>query len=254
MSENQNNPGFHFTDNMICFMCWIFDYIEDNSAELVTYKIFQERISSSIVHNPEKALKKLIIRPSDNVNGKWDSKVRMLFPVLRSMGVINYNDTNDKFKIRDLLTSNSEPLRLSALIYRETLLAENEKLKHLGRALFNSSLNTYLKRIVAEYSKNQKPLFITIIKYLIKYDYIDIDEFFVIVEFSKNTYVDCCSNVDDWTMKHRSNEPLSFVRPKILNPWNYSMRMLEEFEVCYEINKKFYVKNKERLMKIFGGK
>jgi len=255
MAENQNNPGFHFTDNMVCFVNWIFDYMDAHSDEYVNYYELQRKISASVAQNPELAVSMKVIKGPADANGKWESKVRMVFPVLRYMGVVDYSDSQDKVQIKTLLTANSEPFKASARVYREALLLKpsNERIVELGRSQFYSALNTYIDAMINSMRKYDKPFMYSVIVFLIQNDYIDMDEFFVMAEFEKQQYVDGCKTVQEWTEKHRSGAQLPFSSPDVKNPWTYTMKMLEEFEVCFELNKKYYVRNKQRLIRLFGG-
>lgn len=248
MVKNQNNTGFTFTENMTCFMSWIFDFIANNPELKINYKELQECIRKSIIENPTKSVRERVSKDEFKaIETKWPSKVRMLFPPLEYMEVINLPEKREEpFVVGELLTSKAEPLITATHLFKEAIKTDNKKIIECAKQVFWSVLSLYCESLIKNYFLAGKEQYYYVTRYLIEFDCLDKLEFFSLFAFDNGT-IDGCSNPSEWIEKKRIGEEVTFKIPEITNAWTYIMSLLEELGICYKNDDKYWVKNKNQL-------
>ena len=225
-----SNPGFSFTHTYLLDIINLKKYVNKNKGKTnLTYADLQAQID-----NP--------------------SRVRMIVPFLRKIGIINNADFDEKNKPIDFnlfFTSEAKPFLKFLDVYSDDEMNyNNEELMLRVNKVLQEILSLYLNNLLKE--KEYK----IITKYLIRLKSLDKYEFFFITSYEFNNVDNIMgyTNAIDLIEYYRNNKSIksSFEFSSNVNCYSYIMQMLCNFNICKKIDDHFEIKNEELVKNLIG--
>ena len=248
------NPGFSFTTNYKLTTAYILDYISENlNTGEVSFQEFQRDCQSYVQSRFD---------PSEI---QFDSKVRMILPVLRNIGVAKADSSTKRVKnidFDDFFTPQAKAFRKYFQIYLQIIkqpcknsqeeLQRSKALEKMDSIFQEMMFETYFINYCKNYFIGGKSVYGTFTKYLIDFDSLNKYEFYSIVtlDFQKASVLGSYHSAKDWIYAYRDGlvSTRLYKFPKANNAYIYNMRMLSDFDICSKTEDGFHIKNKDAIL------
>jgi len=225
-----SNAGFSFTHTYLLDIINLKKYVEKNKQRHdLTYADLQGQIE-----NP--------------------SRVRMIVPFLRKIGIVNDSGFEEKNQILDFnnfFTKKAKPFLKFLDVYSDSDIDyDDSEIMTKLEDILKEILSLYLSELCGE--KEYK----IVLSYLLKYNTLDKYEFFFITSFLFNNVTDIMgySDVDSLIIYYRDNPNIksNFTFASNVNCYSYMMQILCNFNVSKKVDTHFEIINKELVKKVIG--
>lgn len=210
------NPGFSFTNIYLKDILKLVDTVKENSERIdITFVDLQE-----MTDNP--------------------SRVRMIVPFLKDMGIIsetNFVHKNQSIDLKNFFTEEARPFLLFLDIYREIDTANIENNEKV-RVVLNEVLHLYFSKLC-----KKKLEYKIIFDYLRRYKSLDKYEFFVICtfEFNQVKMIENYTNASDWIDNYRNGniDSSNYSFKSNVNCYSYIMNIFVDMGICKKNDNNF---------------
>lgn len=216
------NPGFSFTYTYLNNILNLIDEVEKcKNRTDITYPKFQELL-------------------------KDPSRIRMIVPFLRDIGIISDENFTNKLQcinFKSFYTELSKPFLLFMEIYRYLNL-DDEIACYKTMNVFRSVMHGYFDTL-----SSKKVEYKIIYNYLKEFKTIDKFEFFVITTFEMNGITDIAgyTNAKDLINEYRNGniKVSNYEYSSNVNSYSYIMQILCDFDICIKLKNSYQIKEEK---------